>query len=314
MTPSKASVAAAFAAVYVLWGSTFLFIRFAVETIPPFLMGGARFLLAGVLLYAWARLRGAAPLTPRQWRGAAVVGLLLMGMGNGAVVWAEQHSASSVAPLLVAASPFWSVLIEWLRPGGHRPRPAVVAGLLVGLAGVAVLIGPARLEGGGADLLGIAAVLAGTVAWSSGSMYSRPADRPASPLLGTAASMLCGGAFLLVIAISAGELARFDPARVSTRSAVGFVYLLTAGSLIGFSAYVWLLGVSTPARVATYAYVNPLVAVFLGWAVGGEPVGTRMLTASAVILGGVALITSASGPPKPPAESSEVAPVMDQGE
>lgn len=288
MTPQEIL---AFAAVYVFWGSTFLFIRFAVETIPPFVMSGGRFVLAGTLLYAVARARGAAPATRRQWRDAAVVGVLLMVLGNGAVVWSERRIASGVAALLVAAAPFWFALIEWLRPGGRRPTLAVTAGLVAGLTGIALLVGPARLGTAPVDPIAALVVLAGTVCWAAGSMYSRHADRPDSPLLGTAMNMLIGGAVLLALAGASGELAAFEPARVTPRSALSVVYLVVFGSLIAFSAYVWLLRVSTPARVATYAYVNPVVAVLLGWLVAGEPLTTRMLAAMAIILGSVALMT-----------------------
>jgi drug/metabolite transporter (DMT)-like permease len=300
---SRARLLAAFAAVYVVWGSTYLFIRFAVETLPPFVMAGARFAVAGAILYSWARLRG-APTPPRaEWRGAAIAGLFLLLGGNGAVVWAEQRVPSGVTALLVATVPVWMVLLDWLRPGGVRPRAGVFAGLALGLVGLAMLVGRGGL-GGGADLVGAAVLVVGSILWATGSLYLRQKPRPSSALVTNAVQMLAGGVALLVVGTMAGELGRLDLAAASARSLLSLLYLIIAGSLIGFTAYTYLLQVSTPAKVSTYAYVNPVVAVVLGWAFAGEAITARTLVAAAVILGGVAIITLAGGATEGSAESA----------
>ncbi|HSH44801.1 MAG TPA: EamA family transporter, partial [Longimicrobiales bacterium] len=282
-------VLAAFAAVYLIWGSTYLAILFAIETIPPFLMAGVRFLTAGAVLFGWLRWKGEPWPRREAWAAAAVIGTLLILAGNGSVTWAEQRVPSGVAALLVATVPLWMVVLEALRPGGARPAGLVVLGLLAGFGGLAMLVAPGK--GGGVDPVGAGVLLAGSFAWASGSIYSRTAVRPRAPLMGVATQMLAGGALLVGAGTLAGEWARVDVHAVSTGSVVALLYLILFGSLVGYSAYIWLLGVSTPDRVSTYAYVNPVVAVFLGWAVVGEPVTPRVLAASAVIVGAVAVIT-----------------------
>jgi drug/metabolite transporter (DMT)-like permease len=292
---SRARVLAAFAAVYIVWGSTYLFIRFAVETLPPFVMAGVRFAVAGVILYLWARLRGAPAPTRTEARAAAIGGLFLLLGGNGAVVWAEQRVPSSVTALLVATVPLWMVLLDWLRPGGVRPRAALFAGLGLGLVGLALLVGRGAFGGQGADPVGAAVLVVGSILWATGSLYVGRNPRPPSALITNAVQMLAGGVALLAVGTMAGELGRLDLAAASTRSLLSVLYLIIAGSLIGFTAYTYLLQESTPAKVSTYAYVNPVVAVFLGWAFAGEDVTTRTLIAAAVILAGVAIITVAGG-------------------
>lgn len=290
---SQARLLAAFAAVYVVWGSTYLFIRFAVETLPPFVMAGARFAVAGAILYLWARLRGAPAPTRSEARAAAIAGLFLLLGGNGAVVWAEQRVPSSVTALLVATVPLWMVLLDWLRPGGVRPRAGVFAGLALGLVGLALLVGRGAFGGEGADPIGAGVLVVGSILWATGSLYVGGNPRPPSALITNAVQMLAGGAALLVVGTIAGEFGRLDLAAASTRSLLSLLYLIIAGSLIGFTAYTYLLQVSTPAKVSTYAYVNPVVAVFLGWAFAGEEVTARTLVGAAVILAGVAIITAA---------------------
>jgi drug/metabolite transporter (DMT)-like permease len=294
--PSRARLLAAFAAVYVIWGSTYLFIRFAVETLPPFVMAGARFAVAGAILYLWARLRGSPAPTRAESRGATIAGLFLLLGGNGAVAWAEQRVPSGVTALLVATVPVWIVLIDWLRPGGTRPRAGVFAGLALGLVGLALLVGRGALGSEGVDLMGAGVLVVGSILWATGSLYVRHNPTPSSAMVTNAVQMLAGGVALLVVGLAAGELARLDLAAASTRSLLSLLYLVIAGSLIGFTAYTYLLQVSTPAKVATYAYVNPIVAVFLGWAFASEPITVRTLVAAAVILAGVAIITMAGGP------------------
>ncbi len=289
----RSRVIAAFAAVYLIWGSTYLAIRVAIETIPPFVMAGVRFIIAGTLLFAWARARGAPAPGRRHWAAATFIGVLLLTLGNGAVVWSEQRVASGLTALLVAMVPVWTVLVEWV--GGTRERPGLgtVAGLLIGLGGVALLVAPGQLAGGSrVDPLIALVLTGGSISWSIGSVYSHRAGLPRSPQLATAMEMLAGGAGLLVAGLLSGELAAFHPAAVTGRSALAVLYLIVFGSLIGFSAFVWLLRVSTPARVSTYAYVNPAVAVLVGWAFAREELTARTLLAAAIIVAGVVLITS----------------------
>jgi drug/metabolite transporter (DMT)-like permease len=291
--PRASIVFLAFAAIYLIWGSTYLAIRFAVETMPPFLMLAARFGVAGILLYAWLRLRGRSRPPAREWAGAAAVGGLLLVGGTGAVAWSEQWIASGLAALIVAVVPVWMVLLDWLRPAGRRPGPAVVAGLLLGIAGVALLVGPVDLSGGGRmQFLGSAAVVLGTISWATGSVHGSRFPLPRAPRMSAALQMTTGGLLLLLIGTLAGEWTRFDPAGFSSRSVLALVYLIVFGSLVAFAAYVFLLRETTPARVGSYAYVNPVVAVFLGWALADEPVTMRTLVAAAIILLGVALIVS----------------------
>ena len=290
-------MAVAFAAVYVIWGSTYLGIKFAIQTLPAFLMAGARFLVAGTILYVWTRRRdpgAASPPTPVEWGRALLVGGLLLFGGNGAVVWASHSVPSGVVSLLVASVPIWMVVLEWLRPGGTRPTPRVVAGLLLGFAGMALLITARGGTIGGAHvpLAGALVLLAGSLSWAVGSLASRSQRFPRSLMLSTAMQMLGGGALMTLAGLARGELAGFSPAQVSTVSWLAWVYLFTFGSLIGFTAYIWLLDNVSAASAATYAYVNPVVAVFLGWLLAGEAVTSRMLIAAATIVGAVALITA----------------------
>jgi drug/metabolite transporter (DMT)-like permease len=296
---ARSRIIAAFAAVYLIWGSTYLAIRYAVATIPPFLMGGARFLTAGLILYVWARIRGAGRPTHAEWRAASVTGVLLLVCGNGAVIWAEQRVASGIVALIVAVVPLWMVLLDWWRPGGVRPRSPVFVGLALGLVGLALLIGPdvlAAREAGHADLWAVLVPVLGSFFWALGSIVSRYAARPASSQLATGMQMLAGGAAFLAVSGLLAEPRHFALHAVASTSVLGLVYLVTFGSLLGFTAYIYLLGATTPAKVSTYAYVNPVVAVILGWAVAGEPFTPRTALAAAVILAGVAIITLANVP------------------
>ncbi len=303
--PSQYKLIGAFAAVYIIWGSTYLAIKFAIETVPPFTMAGTRFLLAGTILYALARATGAPAPARTLGRSALVIGALLLMGGNGAVTWSQQRIPSGVAALLVTITPCWMVLLDWLRPQGTRPTGPIVLGLLLGLGGVALLIGPEQLMGGGrVDLVGAGVLILGSLSWATGSIYSRHAEVPARPLLATGMQMLCGGTILLVAGQLTGEAARLDAGAISAKSILAFAYLVVFGAIVGYSAYVWLLRASTPARVSTYAYVNPVVAVLLGWALGGESITPRMLTAALIIIGGVALITLSRQPGPGPGPSA----------
>lgn len=299
--------------VYVAWGSTYLAIRFAVETIPPFLMAAVRFLIAGALLYAWRRASGDPAPTRRQWGAAAAVGLLLLLGGNGAVTWAEQTVPSGITALIVGSAPLWMALIDGLRPGGTRPNALTAAGLLVGFGGIAVLINPFEAAGGlfGIYPLGVWALLLAGLLWAAGSLYSRTAPLPQSPLLGTGMEMLAGSAGLLLAGSLTGEWARLDLAAISTRSLWGLGYLIVFGSLVGFASYTWLLRVAPTPLVSTYAYVNPLVAVFLGNLLANEPLSLRTLAAAGVIVGSVALINlGKSGRPRPAAAAIAPGPAV----
>lgn len=290
--PARWRLLAAFAAVYLIWGSTYLAIRIAIETLPPFLMAAARFACAGSILYAWARLRGAPRPAPAAWRATGIIGGLLLLGGNGSVVWAEQSVPSGIAALMVAGVPLWMVLFDWMAPGGARPAPRTMVGLLLGLAGLAILVGPSALRGAGpVDPIGAAVLVVGSVSWAAGSIYARHARLPDRPLLTTGMQMLVGALFLAVASVLLGEPGRVAWGGVSARSALALLYLVVFGAIVAYSAYVWLLRNATAARVSTYAFVNPLVAVLLGWGLANEPLTAQTFTAAAVIVLGVALIT-----------------------
>ena len=292
---SKAKLALAFAALYTIWGSTYLAIKFAVETIPPFLMSSGRFIVSGVILYSWSRWRGRPSPTRSQWKDAAIVGTLLLAGGNGAVGWAEQRVPSGITALLVASVTLWIVLIDWARPHGRRPSLVVASGLLTGLLGVGVLAAPqfgGATQGTGA---GAIVLILGSISWAAGSIYSRQSDRPTSALMSTALQMIVGSASLLVLGVVFGELPRLDLGAVTMKSFLGWAYLVTFGGLVGFTAYAYVLRETTPAKATTYAYVNPVVAVLLGWAFANEPITMRTIVAAGIILAGVAMI-SLAGP------------------
>lgn len=277
----------AFAAVYLIWGSTYLAIRYAVETLPPFGLASARFLVAGAILYAFARFRGAARPTPRMWRDTAIVGTLMLLGGNGLVTWAELRVPSGIAALIIACVPLFMVLLQRRIPGLREG-----IGLAGGLAGIGLLVG--KPGGAGAvDLLGAGALVLSAFSWALGSLLSRRASLPDSALLATGMEMLGGGVALGAVALLRGEPAGFDLSRVSTLSWLSLAYLVLFGAIVGYSAYMWLLKATTPARAATYAYVNPVVAVLLGWAIAGEELNGRTVAAAAVIVASVALIVSA---------------------
>lgn len=308
----RAHLVLGFAAVYLLWGSTYLAIRFAVASFPPFLMAGTRHLTAGVLLFTFLRLRGVAvpPPEARHWRSALIIGGLLLLGGNGLVSWAEQRVPSGLAALIVASVPLWMALVQGVQKR-RRPRAAILVGLFVGLAGLVLLVMPGRLGGGGhVDSLGAAALLLAALSWVLGSLYSRKAILPSSTLLAIAIEMIAGGALLWIVGLAVGEGADFHASAVTARAVLSLGYLIVFGSLIGFSAYIWLLRVSTPARVTTYAYVNPIVAVLLGWAFGGEALTLRIGIAAAAIVGAVAIIIRYGGEPagKPSAVPARTEP------
>jgi drug/metabolite transporter (DMT)-like permease len=278
--------------LYIAWGSTYLAIRFAVESLPPFFMAGTRFLVAGLIVYIWRRLRGDPAPTRRQWRSAIIIGFFMLLGGIGVVSWAEQYVASGITALIVAAVPLWIVLVDALRPGGKRPSWQTACGVLVGLAGILILVGPTVGSGNqaGTQLAGMIALLLATLSWAIGSVYSRGAELPRSPLLGTGMEMLAGSLGLFIVGLAAGEAGSLSLAAVSARSLLGLAYLILIGSLVGFAAYTWLLRVAPTSTVATYALVNPIVAVILGSVLAQEVLSTRLLIAIPVVLSAVALI------------------------
>ncbi len=277
-----------FAAIYLIWGSSYVGIHFAIETLPPFLMTGARFTSAGALLIGWALLRGAPLPTRVHWRTAALVGAILFLFNNGAIVWAEGHGVpTGIVAILIATVPMWMVVLTWLKPGGTFPGGVVIAGLVLGFVGIILLVSPDKSA---FNPLGMIVVLVGAFAWAAGSLYARSAPLPKSAALSTGMQLFCGGVLQLLVSLLTGELSRFDPAQVSASSLVATVYLAIASSIIAYSAFSWLMRVASPAKVATYAYVNPVVAMFLGWLLAGEPVTPRTLGAAAIIILSVVMI------------------------
>jgi drug/metabolite transporter (DMT)-like permease len=300
---------AAFAAVYIFWGSTYLAIKYAIETLPPFLMAGSRFIFAGSILYLWARFsKDYEKPTLKQWRTSFIVGTLLLLGGNGGVVLAQHYISSSLAALLVATEPFWIVLLGWLWLKGTRPNWKVALGLLIGFLGVYLLIGGqgSAAESGSGQILGAFFVICGAFSWALGSMYGLRATTPKSSALTAGMQMLCGGLALTLVGTLKGEWTNFNIAEVSANSWFAVGYLIVFGSLIGFTAYSWLLKNAAAAMVSTYAYVNPVVAVFLGWLIAGESFTTQMLLGAGIIIGSVALITSNNDGKKEESEKLQI--------
>lgn len=294
-SPSGGRILLAFAAVYLIWGSTYLAIRFAVASIPPFLMAGTRFGVAGALLFGLLRARGAPRPTLRQWGAAALSGGLMILGGNGVLSWSEQYVPSGVAALLVATVPLWFVVFVWTGRDREAPAPVELAGVLLGLVGVGLLVAGSGESGGagaggGIALLAALAVVLASASWAVGSLYNRRAPLPGPPLYATAMTMLAGGASLLLVGVALGEPGRLRPAAVSGRSLAALGYLIVFGSIVAFSAYAWLLRVVRPALVGTYAYVNPVVAVVLGWWLAGETLTPRMALGASIVVASVALV------------------------
>jgi drug/metabolite transporter (DMT)-like permease len=299
--PKRVLLILAFAGIYIIWGTTYLAIRYAIETIPPFLLAAGRYFAAGSILFSIGRLRGARPANRVHWKSAAIVGGLLFMGGNGALVWAEQRVPSGIAALLMAGLPMWMVLLDLLLHKGIHLGPRLIAGLVMGLVGIVIVVGPSHMLGGErVDLWGAVVLLAGSLSWAAGSLYSRRLESSGSTFLSAGMEMLSGACLLLLATFLSGEWKAFNWAAVSPRSWLSLGYLILFGAVTGFFCYRWLLNVTSPARVATYAYVNPLIAVFLGWAVGGEPLTLRTLLAGAIIISSVALIISHPLHPEPP--------------
>jgi len=289
----RLQIALAFLAIYTIWGSTYLAIRIAIETIPPFLMAGVRFLIAGAALYLWTRLRGAPSPTRPNWKAATVVGGLLLLGGNGGVVWAEQTVPSGLTAVLITTVPLWMALLEWKRYDRTRPALPIVFGLILGFTGVVLLVGPQELAGSSAiNRVGATVLILASLSWAIGSLYSRKAPLPSSPLQSTAMEMLAGGLLLSAAGLVSQEWVGFQPSEASLRSIVAFAYLTVFGSLIGFTSYIFLLKATTAAKVSTYAYVNPIIAIILGWAIAQEELTLRTMVAAAIIVAAVVVITT----------------------
>ena len=304
--PSRAQLVLGFASIYLIWGSTYLGIRYAVESIPPLLMMAIRHSVAGVIVYAWARARGAEPPTRKQWGYAAIAGTILFLGGHGTLAWAEQRVPSGLAALLCATLPLWTVLIAWINRSERHLGAKVWTGILLGFAGVAILIGPDALrQGESFDVLATFTVMFGAFAWAVGTAYSHGVKLPSSTVLSAAMQMIAGGTSLYVVSLLSGEMASVHLASLTVRSVGALAYLLVFGSIIAFTVFTWLVSVCPPSRVSTYAYVNPAVAVFLGWALASEPIGVHTIVATVVILAGVALV-STRVPHKEDATESEV--------
>ncbi|MFZ0820637.1 MAG: EamA family transporter [Candidatus Acidiferrales bacterium] len=300
---SRRKTAVAYAMIYMFWGSTFLAVRYAVETTPPLLLVAMRQILAGLALYPLARLHSKEKTTPRQWLDGAIIGVLLIAGGNASISWAEaRRTPSNVAAVLVATVPLWMAIFDWLRPKGPRPTFRIAVGLAIGLAGVGLLVSPRDplLHTAGSAVNPICALVlfGGSLAWAAGSVFSRHLEMPKSPLLGAAIITLTGGVVLCIAALALGEGSQLHVQSISLVSWLSLGYLVVFGSIIGYSAYAHLLVSEPPARVATYAYVNPVVAVILGWAIAGEKLTSRMAVAAAVILVAVVLVITAPHPPE----------------
>ena len=283
-------IVAMFAALYITWSTTFLAIHYMVLTIPPYLSSGMRFLVAGAILYAVARSRTDAP-SLRNWRDCFVTGAFIILLGNGSIVWAQQHIPSGLAALLIATEALWIVILNWLLFRQGRPTLIEMFGSILGFLGIAMLIGTSRITGGEAfHPIGVLVLLLAAISWAAGSLYSRHGHLPSSPLLSVSMQMLAGGALMMLVSVFTGEVFRFSPASVTLVSFLGWLHLVVFGSLVGFVCYLTLMRACRPSRVATYAYVTPVGAVFLGWLIAGEIVTRQTLIAAAVIIVAVFII------------------------
>jgi drug/metabolite transporter (DMT)-like permease len=290
----KTKIWLALIALYIVWGSTYLGIKVAIETIPPFFHAAVRFLVSGTILIIWQRAAGNELPTRKQWKSTAFIGLMLLLGGNGLVAWAEQFIPSGIAALIISSVPMFLVIAEAMRPKGIKPNWQVIVGLLIGFVGIFILVGPGKISGSNLKLdpFGVVALLGACLLWTIGSTYSKTADLPKSSLMTTGAEMLMGSIGLFVVSFLTGELKGWDPASVSMRSIYGLSYLITVGSIIGFGSYIWLLQNAPISLVATYAYVNPIVAVLLGSWLGNEPLEPHIWLAAAIIIGSVIFINT----------------------
>ena len=295
----KSKIWFALITLYIVWGSTYLGIKVAIETIPPFFQGALRFLISGLIILIWQKSSGQAMPTRKQWFSTFIIGTLLLLGGNGLVSWAEQFIPSGIAALIIATVPLWLVIMEAIRPGGIKPTWQAIVGLVIGFVGIFILAGPAEISGSktNLDTFGVVALLFATLLWALGSIYSKSADLPKASMVTTGAEMLMGSIGLMVVSLLTGELHGWDPSGISARSIGGVIYLILIGSIAGFGSYIWLLQNAPISLVATYAYVNPIVAVILGYLFANEPLEPRTWIAAAIIIGAVIFINS-KGKPK----------------
>jgi drug/metabolite transporter (DMT)-like permease len=290
--PEKFRIVLAFAAVYVVWGSTYLGILIAIESIPPFLMAGARFFLAGLIMYSFARAYGAMRPALVTWLNSLIIGACLLVGGNGGVTLAEKWVPTGLAALLVATVPIYIALLGWITGSAPRPTPVVWLGLIGGFIGVGILVGPAFTGPPGNNhlALGMSILLIGSLLWSIGSLYSRGAQAASSLFIAAGQQMICGGVLLALVGFAVGENHGFDFHRITSKSLIAFAYLVLIGALVGYTAYFYLLRHCDPAKVATYAYVNPIVALLLGIWFAGEALTLRIVMGAGLIIGSVALV------------------------
>lgn len=290
MSASRPLLILAFAAIYLIWGSTYLAIRYAVETVPPFLMAGSRYLLAGVPMLAFLLWRGAERPRWVHWRSGLIVGAFMMLGGNGLVSWAEQSVPSSIAAVIIATLPLWMTILDRLFFGGPTLRWSTILGLLLGFGGVALLMSPTGDELGRVDPVGGLTLMVAALLWSMGSLLSRRIPQPSNGAMAVTVQMIMGGLSLILVGSLAGEWTRLDVAAISARSALSMLYLTVFGSIVALSAYMWLLRVLSASAVSTYAFVNPVVAVILGFSLGGEYLSQRALIASGIVILAVVII------------------------
>lgn len=289
--PPKKLLILAFAVLYIVWGSTYLAIKVAIETLPPYMMASTRCILAGLILFAFLPASARTGIKIKHWQSAAIIGSLLLGIGNGGVVIAEKTIPSGIVSLLVALTPMFIALLE------HFPKLKIekrqICGLLCGSLGILLLVGPGCLLNSAAfNWSAMLILFVACLSWSVGSIYSRTVEKPPSTMVYIAMQMIFGGAFLSLFSLAAGEYQGFSLQQVSAESIRALLYLIGFGSILGYGAYIWLLQNVSPSKVSTYAYVNPIIAVLLGWLLGGESLGVNTVAATAFILGAVWLISS----------------------
>lgn len=281
----------AFGAVYILWGSTYLALHFVLETMPPFLMAAFRFMIAGSIMLAFAKFSKQAWPTKEEFKNACIVGFLLLVVGNGGVVWAQQYIPSGVTALIVTIEPVWVVLLLWMKSNNQKPTPIFWLGILLGASGMFILVGASafsHLEQ--LNPWGVLALLISSISWAVGSIYALSTKLPSSSSMSTGFQMLAAGICMLIIGSSSGEWINLELSEISTNSILGFLYLIIFGSLLGFTSYSYIVKKANPTNVSTYAYVNPIIAVFLGWYFGNERVESHTLVAAAFLISAVVLI------------------------
>lgn len=293
VAPSRSVRLLSFAAIYFLWGASFLAIREIVATVPPILAAGFRFLSAGLILFAWSQMRGDSFPRLREWRSALLLGVVMFACNYGPLFWAEQRVPSGVAAIISALIPVWVGIFEWTRSRSAIPKGLLI-GTACGLAGVVVLsLAPGRIRAERIDLAGVLALLIGTLAWSIGTVWTRHLALPQSRPTSAGIQMMLGGLTLTAVSFLSGDARRFSFAQVNLRVASSMAYLVIAASIVAFTAYVWLLGHEPATRVASYAYVNPVIAVLLGWSVGGERLSIKIVLGMIfVVMGVIAVLRS----------------------